>query len=239
MIGITLDNPWQHKAIITTLKSLKRKIHVRIVFDLNVDLSEYKIPVQEISKYAFIVGMVCDSFYVKNLTPFQYFSRCLCLKDLYQSYVSIWEIGNEINGDWLGKEIERKLESGLMVFAGQQKAITLYADEKESYYKFINDNFDLLSKMQYIFISEYPEDNNEHHVDLKRFAKEMLKFNAYWGFGECGTKIKSKKVSEFRRYYKTIQTAYFKEPNFVGGYFWWYQKDFMKNGILLKELQEL
>lgn len=239
MIAITLDNPWDYKNIITMLKTLKKRIHVRVVFDLGVDLREYEIPIKEISKYAFIMGQVCDSFFVKDLSINDYYNRCYQLYNLYDSYVAIWEIGNEVNGDWLGPNLKEKLDKAKKLFSSKQKAITLYADENETYYRFIEENKELLSEMQYIFISEYPQDNSGHFVDLKKYSKVMSQFNAYWGFGECGTKVKKDKLSYFNYYYKVVPKAYLKSPNFVGGNFWWFQKDFVKNGPLLVELQLL
>jgi hypothetical protein len=241
MIGITLDNPWDYKKIFATLKTLKRKIHVRVVFDVDVDLKEYKIPIQEISKYAFIMGQVCDSFAIKDLSVDDYYNRCYQLYSLYDSYVTMWEIGNEVNGNWLGQDVVLKLEKAAKVFAPKQKVITLYADENKSYLSFIFNNKELLSKMQYILISEYPQDNSGFKVDLNELERTLKNhnLNTYWGYGECGTTRAKDKIKEFTHYYIDIQKENNKRANFIGGYFWWYQKDFVPNGPLLKNLQSL
>lgn len=236
MIGITLDNPWVSDLIVNTLSKLYKKIHVRVVFDMGVNLSQYVEHLDKIKPYATIMAQVLDSSDMSRMPIDQFSRRCLEMSKLFSNYVDIWEIGNEVNGDWLGEDVIGKITLANNILKGP-KAITLYADDNETYYDWIEVNQELIKLVDYVFISEYPQDNNHHRVDLNRFATSLKRFGVRYGYGECGTDNPRLKSKWFMHYYQDIAKRMSSDPGWVGGYFWWYQKDFISKGVLLNQLK--
>ena len=48
------------------------------------------------------MGEILDSFFVKNISTAAYGTRTTEYLNTLGDNVDIWEIGNEINGEWLG-----------------------------------------------------------------------------------------------------------------------------------------
>ena len=83
----------------------------------------------------------------------------------------------------------------------------------------------MVQNLDYVFVSYYEDDCNDLQPDwpvvFKRLAEKFPKSKI--GFGEVGTLNKANKAEFINRYYKLKIT----EPNYVGGYFWWYYKQDM------------
>jgi hypothetical protein len=75
--------------------------------DFKAEAEEYKAAIDEISKRAFIMGEIVDSsaVYSCHFDPdltHTYLERTKAYAEVLGSSVDIWEIGNEINGEWTG-----------------------------------------------------------------------------------------------------------------------------------------
>jgi hypothetical protein len=106
-------------------------VMVRVVFDPSKSKEEfedtlrsYQTAVWEISKHAFVLGMVVDSYgWYPYVTPESesstsghnnYPSRMKQFLEAMGDCVQVWEIGNEVNGEWTGWKSEpNKREPGL------------------------------------------------------------------------------------------------------------------------------
>jgi hypothetical protein len=231
MYAITLDNPWDYKKVVTTLKPFNKKVWVRIVVDTGVPISEYVIPFKAIAAVAPVMCMLCDSFVFKDLTAEQYLARTIEIHKLLGAFISVYEIGNEINGDWLGTDVSNKV-SVVRNYLGNNSlktSLTMYSDELDSWKPWMTANASVVSTVDWLLLSEYPADNNGHRVNFADFTKHCKSLNtkALIGWGECGIVTISKKVAEFNYYYKTQNDLYKLDSRYLGGYFWWYQKDFV------------
>jgi hypothetical protein len=248
MYCITIDNPWVSDLIVKTLKPFNKKVGVRIVCDLGVDISEYTEHFKNIKSVTnFLMAEICDSASMKLLDPEQFKERTKTIKDTLGSYIDVYEIGNEVNGDWLGISTEQKIKNAQDVLLDKKMAITFYSCESDNWIHWIVTNWmvsnvDLVRKCQYVFLSEYPQDNNGYRTDFNDFFNFISNIhpNCQIGYGECGTNVKSMKVKEFNYYYKSQHAKFKSNPRYFGGYFWWYQKDFVSiNPILLAKLKIL
>ena len=178
------------------------------------------------------MGELLDSYYMKKFTFEQYEQR---IKDYYlhlDQHVDIWEIGNEINGEWLGEKnlVIKKMLLAFDYFHSKNKitAITFYynkgcyAHPEHEMFHWIKENVPnrMKQKLDYVFISYYEEDCNNQKPDWDNvFFKLGTVFpNSKLGFGEVGTSDPLKKPDYIKRYYG-IQIDH---PRFIGGYFWWY-----------------
>lgn len=231
MFAITLDNPWDYKKIAVALKPFNKKLWVRIVVDAGVPISEYLIPFKTIAMVAPIMVMLCDSFVFKDLNAEQYLERTKQIHQILGAYISVYEIGNEINGDWLGTDVSNKVIAvrDYCVNNLLKTSLTMYSDELDSWKPWMSANASTIFSVDWLLLSEYPHDNNGHRVIFSDFIKHCKSLNpkALIGWGECGIATVSKKISEFNYYYKTQNNLYKSDLRYLGGYFWWYQKDFV------------
>lgn len=140
IFGITIADPW------TTIPQLKDALSshcikptARIVFDEWMEAKEYTCVVNEIATASFIMGELLDSYYIPDYSVKQYTDRTKEYLDEFENIVDIWEIGNEINGDWLGNthEVVQKLEGAYTLVAarGKKTALTLYYNKSCFYNK--------------------------------------------------------------------------------------------------------
>ena len=232
--GVTIDAISNLSAIVTSLSSHCYKPTTRIVFDEFVPATEYVDAVNQIHNVSFIMGEILDSYYMSQYSLTQYQNRTTEYVNLLGNKVDIWEIGNEINGEWLGNtsDVVAKMNAAYSIVKANNKkaALTLYYNEdcwenqaNEMFrWAYTNINQTLRSGLDYVWISYYEDDCNNLQPNWQVVFDKLHKHfpNAKIGIGECGTTTASKKANYINRYYKMkINT-----PKYVGGYFWWYYK---------------
>lgn len=229
--GVTVDDPWNSAATADALARLPRAMTARVVFDEGVAASDYRDPVRTIGAAAPVMGELLDSFYVKGVTAAQYQARAREYVSTLGPLVSIWEIGNEVNGEWLGDatDVVAKLLAAHaeVKAAGGKTALTLYYNDgcwarpENEMFAWVDANLPAsLRDVDYVWVSYYEDDCNGLEPDwnavFRRLAAEFP--SSALGFGECGTTDPSRKAALLASYYGMQVDA----PRFVGGYFWWY-----------------
>lgn len=235
--GVTIDSVSGIRATAEALAYHKVKPTTRIVFDEFVPATEYTNAVDKIAPYSFIMGEILDSFYMKQYTRATFSARVTEYLNTLGPKVNIWEIGNEINGEWLGttSETVAKMYSAYSkVKARKYKAaLTLYYNpncwERKSNEMFTwsaaNIPTVMKQNLDYVFISYYEDDCNGYRPTQAQWEQVFAKLgqmfpNSKIGFGEIGTTKATKKANMINRYYRMNIS----HPRYVGGYFWWYYK---------------
>lgn len=230
LYGVTIDDTSRLHAIVDSLKSLSQKPTTRIVFDEWVAARDYVESVNEIHDVSYVMGEVLDSYYVKDYSVKQYLKRTEEYMDTLGSKVDIWEIGNEINGNWLGKtsDVVAKMTGSydLVEARGGKTALTFFhylSTKKMLNWAEKNVPKRMKQGVDYVFVSyyDYRKDKLNWNKIFKRFG--VMFPNAKLGFGEVGTEKHALKKSRLKHYY----TMKIDHPNYVGGYFWWYGKQDM------------
>jgi len=234
LYGITLDAVDHLPAIVASLSNLSHTATTRVVFDEFVPPSDYVDPVSQISRVSYVMGEILDSAYVKRYTVADYLQRTSDYLDALGPVVDIWEVGNEINGEWLGDtpSVVAKMQGAYdrVKQRGARAALTLYYNE-DCWSNPANEMFtwtqahvpdDMKQGLDYVLISYYEDDCNGLQPDwLRVFQKLASMFpNSKIGFGENGTVYASRKASYIQRYY-SVRLAL---PQYIGGHFWWYGK---------------
>jgi hypothetical protein len=237
LYGVTTDSIDSTADIVLSLKNLSRFPTTRIVFDELVPANYYVSAANSIYPYSYIMGELLDSFAVKNYTTTQYKDRVTEYLNALGTKIDIWEIGNEINGEWLGDNasvVTKMTDAYNQVKAkGFRAALTLYYND-QCWAKSSNEMFTwaranipstMKNGLDFVLISYYEDDCNDLQPYWPTvFAKLHTMFpNSKIGFGEVGTKYEDRKDSYINRYYSMDITA----PNYIGGYFWWYFKQDM------------
>jgi hypothetical protein len=132
--GVTLDNINRPNAQLNSLKQLTHKPTARIVFDVGQTPQSYSSAINLFRGSAYIMGLLADSSYMQGYTASS-------IRDWAQSYVQtlgsavdIWEIGNEVNGNWLGTNTMAKIEAmyDVVANAGGKTALTFFYEGEPS-----------------------------------------------------------------------------------------------------------
>lgn len=238
IFGLTIDDTWyddiELEDVIEGLESLEIRPTVRIVMSDEIEPEEYVQLFESIEKCADIMACPVDSFEMKNYKDTEsYLKR---FKDSYESlssYVSIWEVGNEVNGvEWIEQEPERIIDkissaADFIKSRGEKTALTLYCTDSprkdmiEWAEKYIPVK--LRETVDYCFVSYYEDDNGGYSPEWKKIFEELGKIfpNAFLGIGECGNTEENatqvSKIAMAEKYY--LMPKY--HERFVGGYFWW------------------
>lgn len=234
VFGVTIDGINNLNSITTALSSHTYKPTTRIVFDEFVAASNYLSAVNQIHNVSFIMGELLDSYYMNQYTTQQYTDRVNEYYNTLCSKVDIWEIGNEINGEWLGNttDVVAKMTSAYNIIKSHnaKTAITLYynyncwSNPQNEMFRWAIQNIpaNMKSGLDYVWVSYYEDDCNNYQPNWQRMMDSLHTIfpNSKLGIGECGTSIVSQKTQYMQRYYKMNITT----PNFKGGYFWWYYR---------------
>jgi hypothetical protein len=125
MYGVTLDDVSNSAAELAALQHMAHMPTVRIVFDVGEPVQNYTSAIKQFHGSAYIMGLLADSSYMKNYTPSQLTAWTQSYTQTLGALVDIWEIGNEVNGNWLGTNTLAKIEAMYDVVANQNGATAL------------------------------------------------------------------------------------------------------------------
>ncbi|WP_394821517.1 hypothetical protein [Pendulispora albinea] len=232
LYGVTVDDVSGISAITDSLARLAHKPTTRIVFDERVPATQYVSAAAAIHRVSHVMGEILDSYYVKDYTTEEYASRTREYLATLGDQVDIWEIGNEINGEWVGDgpTVRTKMKSAYDIVKGKGKtaALTLYYNEgcweRDDHEMFhwasANVPADMKQGLDYVLISYYEDDCENQRPDWQPIFDQLGQMfpSSKIGFGEVGTKVARKKASYLTRYY----TMPIEHPRYIGGHFWWY-----------------
>lgn len=235
--GVTVDSIEELPDTIDSLKSLAVKPMTRVVFDPWQPASDYAPSVSQIYGASFVMGEILDSYSFSQYNLTQYKQRTKSYFNNMKNIVDIWEVGNEINGEWLGgtTAVVAKVSGAydIVKAAGGRTALTLYYNpqcwEKPSHemFRWVTTNIPARIKqgVDYVWVSYYEEDCNNYQPNWSDVMNRLSAIfpNSKIGIGECGTRQEDKKAELVKRYYSLKVNL----PAFVGGYFWWYFKQDM------------
>jgi hypothetical protein len=98
--GVTVDDVSNINAIVTSLTKLPYKPTVRVVFDPGTTAAEYYPALVKLHTVAYVMGEIMDSYYFPTDIN-TYTARTKELVNGLNGTVDVWEIANEINGEWL------------------------------------------------------------------------------------------------------------------------------------------
>jgi hypothetical protein len=238
MYGVTLDSVDRLGDITAALAALPHKPTARIVFDEGQAPSAYAQAVPAIHAVSNVMGEILDSEFMTSMTVAQYTKRTSDYLAAFRNDVDLWEIGNEINGNWLGpaSDVAAKMTGAfdLVKAAGGRTELTLYgcSDAGASYdmitWAKANVPARMLTGLDVVLVSYYEGDCGSPRKDWGAAFDQLRKLfpTAALGFGEVGavdangTSITNPAVAgPYLQKYYGMKIA---TPGYVGGYFWWY-----------------
>lgn len=238
LYGITFDDVDRTREIVAATRHLSRMPTSRIVFDEDRTAAQYAPKVRAIRATSYVMGELVDSSAMTTLTIAEHRQRTTRYLRALGTDVDIWEIGNEVNGEWIGPtpSVVAKVANAYdqVTAAGRPTALTLYYNpdcwSRRAHQMLPWTRAHIPSRMKggldYVFVSYYEHDCNGHRPTLAEWNRVFDRLHALFpnsklGFGEVGAAPRSPiavRRATMRRYYGMPVTT----PRFVGGNFWWY-----------------
>jgi hypothetical protein len=243
---VTIDSITGIAKVVAAEKSLPERPTTRVYFSVSEPASYYASAVPLLHTVSQVMGELLDSSDATSISTSAFQSRIEDYLDTLGSSVDLWEIGNEVNGNWTGPYATgaAKIDEAYRDVAktGGKTALTLYANEYGPDH--CGDGVSELTPVQYseqyvpmavragltdVFESYYPTECGNTYPTDAQVATEMRSLHSLYpntrlGFGEVGL---PRPVT--RRTLVTGQAvmrwAYSLDPGlpyYVGGYFWWY-----------------
>jgi hypothetical protein len=246
LYGVTVDRIGHLPQLRTALASLPQHATVRVVFDRSEPASDYVRAVRALSGVSSVMGELLDSSAERSISASQTRTRTRRYVHALGRSVSIWEVGNELNGNWTGPyaQVAAKTRAAFSVIhaAGDRSVLTLYAND------FAGDHCGdgaaeltpaqfakrylsarLRSEIDYLLLSYYPTQCHGVEPTSSIVAGHLQRLhelfpNARLGFGEVGLPHPVTR-STLAQGHQIMRWAYSLHPGpryYAGGYFWWY-----------------
>ena len=241
--GVTIDSIDNLSQTLTALKAFPKRVLSRVVFD-KVPASDYIDAIAKLRKQTDIMGTLFDSESIKDYSLEAYEQRVQEYLDAFGDEVAIWEIGNEVNGEWTYDHTAQSpdivAQKTTIAYneakrRGYQTALTLYYNDylhHDGCYTlptakmrdWARDRLsaELRQGVDYLWVSYYEEDCEGHTPTTAEWNRVfddlgVLFPHAKLGFGETGATL-GNKAGYLTHYY----TQAISHHRFIGGYFWWY-----------------
>lgn len=211
--GITLESTDNLDMTLKLIKSSRKRLTVRLVMD-DDDISAYKKVVDALAPHANIMVQILDSEQMPNYSVEKIRRRTTQAMNAFGDKVALWEIGNELNGNWVGsspQEINAKAQAAYEVVKKRngKTALTLnywagdhcYAPEKGEWQDTLSYAKGLpasLRNVDYALLSIYETackpaqhpSSADLAIIFNEFQKEFSN-NTKFGIGEIGTQDES------------------------------------------------
>lgn len=234
--GVTTDDGYNTTTLPDSIRSLSKPMATRIVYDEFVPATDYIAGTTAIYNVSYVMGLLLDSNYFTQYTVAAYANRAIEYYNALKSKVDIWEVGNEVNGEWVGPpaDVAAKIAVAYDYIKGQGGVTALTLNYNRGCSASINndmfywiENY-LPSRMKtgldYVWVSYYEDDCLGYLPDWNEVFGQLAPMfpNSRVGIGEFGTTNPAKKADMIRRYYNLSIPGVINQGRFVGGYFYWY-----------------
>lgn len=242
--GVTLDDDAGISAAklaaqTHALAALPARPMARVVADIGTTPADFARSLPAVHRAADVVLELGDSSEVRNVPVQAYAAWVRSLTARYRGDVDVWEIGNEVNGEWVGSpaaEVTRVEAAAHAVHAiGGRTMLTLYYNPS-CWQKPQNELFTWLAAghvpaslartLDYVTISYYPGDCNGYWPSATGWQRVFDRLHARFpgaslGFGEAGTSCAcldaDQRVALWQRY-RAVRIA---GDRYVGLGLWW------------------
>jgi len=246
LYGVTIDRIAKISHVAEALAALPERPTTRVYFEPAERASHYAGALAQVHRVSAVMGELLDSSDEKSTSTEAFQAHVEEYLAALQGSVDIWEVGNEVNGNWTGayETVAAKLTEAYrdVASAGGTTALTLY--ENSFGPEHCGDGESELTPVQftqrwvpaevadgldYVLLSYYPSEcggrmPGDAEVRAELEALHALYPNAQLGFGEVGLpRAASKKTAGQAG--AVMRWAYSLQPGlsyYVGGYFWWY-----------------
>jgi hypothetical protein len=242
LYGVTIDDVSHAGQIAAALRNLPKAPTARIYFDVTEPAGYYTAAVSALRPVSYLMGELLDSADETRIATSAYKTRVRSYLAAFRGKIDVWEIGNEVNGNWTGRypAVAAKLTEAYreVTAAGKRAALTLYynigcgddpaelspvAFSRAYVPRAVRDG------LRYVLLSYYPDACHGLRPGAGAWTAyfkrlHVLYPHAMLGFGEIG--LKSPAAPDTLRAARALIHYYYglvvRLPYFAGGYFWWY-----------------
>jgi len=241
--------------LLDSLRHLSVKPTARIVYAPGkkngyFPANSYLDATKQIKSVGYVFGQPVDSFYMKCFTPAEYLDRFKDYVTTLGAFVDIWEVGNEINGEWLFGNTKRcspkasvnstsqadvvtKMTETFDYLKSQGKvtALTLYYNTPcrrpaaNEMFTWVDANIPARMKagLDYLLVSYYEVDCRGYKPDWQQVFSQLATMfpNSKLGISEFGWSDKRKSDSIIKDLLRRHYVIHPSVSNWVGGGFYW------------------
>jgi hypothetical protein len=242
LYGATVDDVSNLSGIVASSQHLPEMPTTRIYFDVKEPASYYAPAVRQLQPVSYLMGELLDSSDEKKITVSAFSTRVKSYLATLGSQIDLWEIGNEVNGNWTGNyaAVSAKLTEAYKDVAadGYRSALTLYynigcgdgpgeLNPVQFTSKYVPAS--VRDGLNYVLLSYYEDDCKGIRPSPATWTAYFQQLhalypNALLGFGEVG--LNNPVTSKTLGTAESIIDYYYSLPihlsYYIGGYFWWY-----------------
>jgi hypothetical protein len=246
LYGATVDRITRLAATRSALAELPERPTIRVVFDRSEPAGHYVRATRQLATAGRVMGELLDSSAERSISASGLRARASSYLARLGPSVSVWEVGNELNGSWTGPyaRVAAKTRAAFSVLrsAHAPLALTLYANDfgtdhcGDGSAELTPVDFSqhylstaLRRRLDYVLLSYYPTQCGGVEPSAGVLASHLRPLHrlfprARLGFGEVGLPraVSSSSAAKAR---EIMRWAYGLRPKltyYAGGYFWWY-----------------
>ena len=246
LYGVTIDKIAKAPQIAEALAALPRRPTTRVYFEPRQKAAYYAPALAQIHEVSAVMGELLDSSDERSLSTVRFQAHVEEYLSALHGSVDIWEVGNEVNGNWTGpyETVSAKLTEAYrdVVAAHGVTALTLYENsfgpdhcgdgEAELTPAQFTQRYvpsEVASGLDYVLLSYYPTECGGRMPSPPEVRAELERLHALYphaqlGFGEVGlphaaSKRTAGEAESIMRWAYSLDPGL---PYYVGGYFWWY-----------------
>jgi hypothetical protein len=245
LYGVTVLDVSRLRQVAASLRRLPEMPTTRMYLDVQEPAAYYAKAVHALHPLSYMMGELLDSSDESHISTSAYHKRVRSYLAELGNEIDLWEIGNEVNGNWTGRYqlVKAKLVTAYndVTAAGRRTALTLYynvgcgdgpAELDPVAFSMAYVPRAVRDGLDYVLLSYYEDDCQGERPDARTWTAYFRKLHALYphallGFGEIGlnnpaiTKTMGTAASLIYYYYGLA----IKLPYYVGGYFWWYYEE--------------
>jgi hypothetical protein len=242
LYGVTADDVTAISRLVASSRHLAHAPVTRIYFDVRQGPRAYGGAIRALRPVSYLMGELLDSADETAISTAAYASRVKSYLAAFGSAVDIWEIGNEVNGNWTGpyRVVAAKIQAayGQVQARHLRSALTLYynhgcgdgpaeLDPLAFSRRYVPAS--VRSGLSYVFLSYYPGQCGGLRPSVSTWTGYFEKLHALYprarlGFGEIGLDAPATRatVQSARALIGRYYGLPIRLPYYAGGYFWWY-----------------
>jgi hypothetical protein len=246
VVGVTVDDVSRLPQTLASLRHLPGKPWTREVLDVDqhhpASLGRYVRTTRRLASASHVMAELVDSSALRRITSRQLRRRTSAYLDALHNHVDLWEVGNEVNGNWTGPatSVARKVRQTYRQVnaVGAATAPTLYENRRcgdgpgelnPTGWSRRYLSAEIRRGIDEVLLSYYEAQCNGRRPSRQEWTRHFAALhrlfpNAQLGFGEIGlprpaTAGTTATASSIIRHYYRLQLPL---PYYVGGGFYWY-----------------
>ena len=242
LYGVTANDVSDPRLLATAARHLPETPITRLYLDIQQPPGYYAAAVAALRPVSYLMGELLDSSDETRISVAAYDRRVRSYVAAFGGKIDIWEIGNEVNGNWTGPypAVRAKLTVAYRDVSaqGRRAALTLYYNRgcgdgpAELGPVAFTRNFvprKVRNGLAYVFLSYYQGGCQGARPSARTWTAYFRALHALYpharlGFGEIGlgSPATRKTISTAKSmigYYYGLRIHL---PYYAGGYFWWY-----------------